>query len=82
MTGDGATHAVSHEQMREAQQQGHAVPLSKLITDIVRYGDRWWIGSAVGWILVDDPLLIQKLDAHRAWTEQQLLAPDGGVPSS
>jgi hypothetical protein len=75
MTGNEQTPVVSHEQMRDAQRAGHAVPLSKLITDIVRYRDHWWIGSAAGWILVDDPLLIQKLDDHRAWTEQQLLAP-------
>lgn len=74
MTGAEA-HVVSHEQMRDAQEEGLAVPLSKLITDIVRYRDQWWIGSAVGWIVVDDPLLIQKLDAHRAWTDHRLLAP-------
>ncbi|MEU7925170.1 hypothetical protein [Micromonospora sp. NPDC049107] len=43
--------------MRELHGQGLATPLSRLITDHVRYDNRWWIADRDGWHLIVDDVL-------------------------
>lgn len=55
--------------MQEHRQQGLAVPLSRIITEFIKYDERWWIADRSGWHVVDDQRLVAKLDNHQSWTE-------------
>ncbi|GAA2522487.1 hypothetical protein [Pilimelia columellifera] len=64
---------LSHPQMRDAIQGGDARTLSKIVTDFVRYRDKWWITHPDGWIRIDDQQLIARLDRHTLWTNAHIL---------
>jgi hypothetical protein len=60
---------ISHARMEEYGQLGLATPLSRIITDFIKYGDRWWITDPHGWHLIDDQHLIIKLNNHATWAD-------------
>ncbi|MFI6785052.1 hypothetical protein [Micromonospora sp. NPDC050276] len=60
---------ISHANMRELHGQGLATPLSRLITDHVRYDNRWWIADRDGWHLIVDGVLNGMLDTQRKWVD-------------
>lgn len=57
---------LSHTEVVAAVKAGHAKPLSKLITDFVKYGDHWWILYKNGWILIDHSGLHSALEKQAA----------------
>jgi hypothetical protein len=59
---------LSHAEMRELQTSGLAMALSRHVTDVVRYDDRWWIADRLGWTLVTEQRLIATLDRQSTWT--------------
>jgi hypothetical protein len=63
---------VSHGHMREHLAAGRAVPLSRLITDQVRYDGSWWLADQEGWHPVTDDVLAAKLDNFHAWADGNL----------
>lgn len=60
---------INHEQMRIHQESGAVTPLSRDITDHVRFNGRWWIGDRNGWHLITDQQLADLLDTQRRWVE-------------
>jgi len=73
-TGNSPVTFLSHAQMREHQEADQAEPLSRVITDFVKYDGHWWIADRQGWHLVDDAYLIAKLDNHASWAGGSLYA--------
>lgn len=64
---------VTYEEIRAASERGDVVPLSDVITDIVRYRDHWWIAHTHTWLLITDQATNAKLDRHADWANPKLL---------
>jgi hypothetical protein len=75
--GEGAEGFIGHERMRELHAQGLAVPLSRFITDHVRYQERWWIAERGGWHLVADGELDDLLNKQSTWSTATYTLEDG-----
>jgi hypothetical protein len=50
-------------QMQKALAAGEATPLSRTVTDIVRFQSSWWLFDRDGWVPVDSQQLSERLDA-------------------
>ena len=64
---------VTYEEICAASERGDVVPLSDVITDIVRYRDHWWIAHTRSWLRVTDQTTSGKLDRHSNWANPRLL---------
>jgi hypothetical protein len=60
---------INHDQMHAYHDAGLVTPLSRMITDHVRFADRWWIADRNGWHLITDDVLIHMLDTQVKWVE-------------
>ena len=64
---------VTYEEIRAGSERGDVVPLSDVITDIVRYRGHWWIANTHTWLLITDRTTTAKLDRHAEWANPKLL---------
>jgi hypothetical protein len=64
---------IGYDEIIAAYQTGAAAPLSRFITDIVRYRDHWWIAHTTTWLLITDAPTIGRLDRHTEWADAKLL---------
>lgn len=53
---------LTHTEMALAQDNGHATPLSRVFTWMMRYRGSWWIDYEHGWLRVTDHDTTAELD--------------------
>jgi hypothetical protein len=64
--GQGVPLVLDRDTMTAALADGGAVPLTAIVTSLVRHRDRWWLDAVDEWLLITDQAFAASLDAHHA----------------